>query len=163
MLRRTPSGGSGLLRRGAAAGLALFASIAIWTFTSSPTSIPPVSRALFQTRPKSFRLSVTAVSRPIFSLPKGSLPSPSSVTGSVTDFVTPRMVRSPVTRKLSLPLALTDVLLKLIVGLFATSKKSAERRCSSRRGSFVSMLFAWIVNSTVEFSGLARSTWIAPA
>ena len=67
------------------------------------------------------------------------------------------------TRKLSLPLALTDVLLKLIVGWFATSKKSAERRCSSRRGSFVSMLFAWIVNSTVEFSGLARSTWIAPA
>jgi hypothetical protein len=91
------------------------------------------------------------------------LPSPNSVTGSTIDFVTPCIVKSPVTSQLSLPLALIDVLLKVIVGWLATSKKSAERRCWSRRCSLVSMLVAWIVNSTVELSGLARSTWIVPA
>ena len=30
-------------------------------------------------------------------------------------------------------------------------------------GSFVSMLAAWIVNSTDEVSGFARSIWIVPA
>ena len=79
---------------------------------------------------------------------------------SVTGFVTPRIVRSPVDLVRVLAGRLHRVLLNVIVGLFATSKKSAERRCSSRLGSFVSMLAAWIVKSTVVAAGLALSTWI---
>ncbi len=61
-----------------------------------------------------------------------------------------------------MPAALTEVLLNVIVGWLATSKKSGLRRCSSRFGSFVKMVAAWIVNSTEELSGLARSTLMVP-
>ena len=54
-------------------------------------------------------------------------------------------------------------LLKVIVGCFSTSKKSGDVRCLSRVGSLVLMLVAWIVNSTEEFSGFARSSLMVPA
>ena len=48
------------------------ASTVMWT--SSPTRMPPVSRAAFQFRPKSLRLIFVVAERPMRVLPHGSLP-----------------------------------------------------------------------------------------
>ena len=42
--------------------------------TSSPTRMPPASRAAFQVRPKSLRLIFATAERPTRVLPDGSLP-----------------------------------------------------------------------------------------
>jgi hypothetical protein len=55
------------------------------------------------------------------------------------------------------------VLVKVMVGYFSTSKKSAERRCASRSFWFVSMLAALIVNATVERVGSSASKPIVPS
>ena len=78
--------------------------------------------------PKSFRLRVVVASKPALSLPIWSLMSPRKPTASTTGFVTPCMVRSPATSNASFPFGVTFVLLKVISGNFATSKKSGERR-----------------------------------
>jgi hypothetical protein len=84
------------------------------------------------------------------------------VTGSVTSFDTPRIVSVPVTSYWSFPFGTILVLLKVISGFFAASKKSAERRWLSRSALFVSIEAALIVKFTDEASGLAGSAWIAP-
>ena len=61
-----------------------------------------------------------------------------------------------------MPAGFTEVLLNVMVGWLATSKKSGFRRCSSRLASFVKTVAAWIVNSTEELSGFARSTLMVP-
>src|SRR5690242_5308650 len=53
----------------------------------------------------------------------GSLNSPSRVSCSVTGFVTPLIVRSPVTLKSSAPVCAIAVLLKVAVGYLSTSRK----------------------------------------
>src|SRR2546427_3632367 len=60
------------------------------------------------------------------------------------------MVRSPVTLQWLVPVASTPVLLKVMVGWFATSRKSALRRCPSRSGSAVVKLAASMVASTEQ-------------
>src|SRR5262249_19881779 len=46
-------------------------SPSIWSCTSSPTRTPPVSSALFQARPQSFRLSFPVAERPLTVCPTG--------------------------------------------------------------------------------------------
>ena len=55
------------------------------------------------------------------------------------------------------------MLLKLISGNFAVSKKSAEFRCLSRLSLFVLMEAVLIVKTTEDASGLAWSIWIVPS
>ena len=84
--------------------------------------------------------------------------SPSRVTG----FVTPRMVRSPVTLMApSLP-GTTFVDLKVMVGYLATSKKSADLRCASRFASRVSTEAASMVTSTRTSRGRRRRSGPCP-
>ena len=61
--------------------------------------------------------------------------SPSSVTG----FVVPRIVRSPVMRKRPPPSGSTLVVWNVSVGFSPAAKKSGERRCSLRFSLPVSM------------------------
>src|SRR5580692_13144379 len=66
--------------------------------TSSPTRMPPVSRAAFQVNPKSLRLIFVVAETATRVLPHGSFAGgvgPS--TAKRTLWVTPRMVRSPST------------------------------------------------------------------
>ena len=85
------------------------------SLTFSLTSTPPVSRAAFQVRPQSVRLMVVAPSKPTRVLPNGSLAEPVSSKGTVTDLVTPLMVRSPVMAQ-SAPSRSTSVETKVICG-----------------------------------------------
>ena len=57
----------------------------VMTQTSSPRSTPPLSRALFQTIPKSLRFSVVSASNPARCLPHGSFAAPRYVAGSVAE------------------------------------------------------------------------------
>src|SRR5215203_1319265 len=132
------------------AGSFLIVSRSMLTFTSSPSTTPPLSRAWLKLTPKSLRLIVTEVEKPAWTLPRWSLIWPEYVTGSVTYLLTPCMVNVPVTSNVFSPVDLTDLLLKVISGNFSTSKKSAERRCLSRSGWLVSMLAALILKSTEE-------------
>ena len=79
----------------------LMTSSSISTSTRSATSTPPVSRAWFQVRPKSFRLRVPVAEKPARSACQGSRPWPANSTSRITSCVTPRMVRSPTTRSRS--------------------------------------------------------------
>ncbi len=119
--------------------------------TSSPTRMPPVSRAAFQLRSKSLRLIFAVAESPIRVLPHGSLPGllgPS--TANVTGLVTPCSTRSPVTRYSWSPLRSTFVDLKFMVGYFSTSKKSTLFRCASRCGSPVFKVGTSTDASTLE-------------
>ncbi len=60
----------------------------------------------------------------------------------------------------SLPAFATFVDLKVMLGYFATSKKSVLLRCVSRSATLVSMLFTSMVASTVDFvtSDSSRTT-----
>ena len=93
----------------------------------SETSTPPASRAAFQVRPKSLRLTTVLPSKPMRSLPNGSTAAPLYSNSMVTGLVVSMMVRSPVTTR-SLPSALMSVDLKVMLGYFSTSKKSALLR-----------------------------------
>src|ERR1700745_2260471 len=89
--------------------------------TSSPTRMPPVSSAAFQTRPKSFRLILVVAEIAIRVLPQGSFAcgvSPSRA--KVTLRVTPRIVRSPPTFNSPSPATLILVDLNDKVGNFST-------------------------------------------
>src|SRR5262245_8292487 len=72
-------------------------SASIEILISSPTRNPPVSRTWFQFRPNSPRLSAVLAVKPARSPPQGSFARPSDVTSRTTCFVTPWIVRSPVT------------------------------------------------------------------
>src|SRR5580658_2828446 len=78
-----------------------------------------------------------------------------------TDFVTPCSVRSPVTRYSSPDFA-TDLLAKVIVGNFATSKKSGLFRCPSRCATPVSTVVVSIVAFTLDFERSFSSKVITP-
>src|SRR6266567_730169 len=132
-------------------------------FTSSPTSTPPVSRAEFQVRPKSFRLILVVAESPMRVLPQGSLPGalgPS--TANVTGLVRPCMVRSPITAYATSPVFLTEVDLKVMVGYFSTSKKSALLRCPSRWASPVVRVDMSMEASAVERVGSVGSSLRTP-
>ena len=114
-------------------------SASIVMVTSSPTSTPPASRALFQPRLKSLRLILVEADTPRTVMPNGDLAGAlSAVALSVTGLVTPLMVRSPSILRPS-PSLLTDLDLKVSLGNLATSKKSGDLRWSSRLVSRVSM------------------------
>ena len=92
------------------------------------------------------------------SLPQGSLPGalgPS--TAKVTGWVTPCMVSSPVTTFSPAPSETTPVDLKVKVGNFSASKKSALLRCASRWASPVERVDTGISASTVAAATLAGS------
>src|SRR5579875_1204080 len=121
-------------------------------FTSSPKAASPLLSVPFQFRPKSLRLIVVVAVNPrtsdLPSMSTCSLPGASIV--SVTGFVTPCSVRSPVTRYPPAPFCFTPVLLNVIVGYFATSKKSALFRCVSRAATPVSTVVTSIVAFTAH-------------
>ena len=93
------------------------------------------------------------------SLISGVGPSTSSTTG----FVTPFMVRSPFTLSFPSPAFSTLVDLKVIFGFFSASKKSGERRWSSRFCSRVSMLAVSITASTLDLVRSFSSSFTVPA
>src|SRR6185503_11284153 len=103
----------------------------IESFTSSPTTTPPVSSNWFQPKPKSLRLSLPVALNPARLFPYGSLATPSSVASSAISFVTPCSVNSPMSRYWfeSRDTCSTRRLLKVIVGYLSTSKKSGDLRC----------------------------------
>ena len=92
--------------------------------TLSLTKKPPVSSATFQIRPKSLRLSSPVPSKPARALPKGSVAVPVGSTVMSMLFVTPLIVRFPVTTKVS-PAALIAVDSKTNSFVLSVSKKSA--------------------------------------
>src|SRR5579883_1207037 len=92
----------------------LTASISSEILTLSPTRKPPAARATFQFRPKSLRLMLVWALNPATSLPNGVLPRPVISVSRTTSRVMPLMVRSPITRNLSLPARSTRVLLKVM-------------------------------------------------
>src|SRR5258708_23427968 len=97
--------------------------------TSSPTRMPPVSRAAFQVSPKFFRLIFVLAEIATRVLPHGSLVGgvgPS--TAKLTLRVKPCMLRSPSTDNSPSLTILTHLDLKCRVGNFSTSKKSALLR-----------------------------------
>jgi len=119
--------------------------------TSSPTTTPPPSMLAFHFTPKSWRLTLVDAFTATLECPQGSLigaVGPS--TSRTTSFVTPWMVKSPVIFSWPGAACSTFLDLKLIVGYFATSKKSALFRCALRCGSRVSKVDASIVTSTVD-------------
>src|SRR4029077_15623668 len=81
---------------------------------------------------------------------------------STTVFLVPRIVRSPVTFSLPAEACSTLVDLKVIVGLFATSKNLSLFRSLSRSGWRVSTLFTSIVTSTVDLLTSLSSKLIVP-
>src|SRR6266446_6643563 len=72
------------------------------------------------------------ICQPLIGLPCKPVPFPRNFACSVISFVTPCIVRSPTMSPLSAPVCFTLLLLKVIVGYFATSKKWSLRRSSSR-------------------------------
>src|SRR5882672_5617241 len=101
--------------------------------TSSPTATPPVSKVLFQTKPKSLRNSLPVAEAPRTVLPDRALEGGAiESTVRVTGLVTPWIVRFPIARSLPSAAFSKWLDLKVMKGYFATSKKSAPRRCSSR-------------------------------
>ncbi len=122
--------------------------------TSSPSIIPPWSRALFQLKPQSLRLIVVLATKPAWvprvwpPMPTG--PIPRNSTSRVTGLLTPRIVRSPRIWNFFGSFPITLVLLKVSVGYFSTQKKSWVRRWLSRRSTPVNTLLSRTVTSTEE-------------
>src|SRR5262252_1019880 len=75
---------------------ALMHSISSRICTSSPTTSPPLSSVLFQTIPKSLRLSFPSALKPALILPRGSFVVPLKFPLNLISLVTPRSVRSPI-------------------------------------------------------------------
>src|SRR5205823_5435651 len=123
--------------------------------TSLPTS--PCSKFI----PKSLRLIVKRVSPPPRISPNTPLPSPPFLKSTVSGLVTPCMVRSPETLRVS-PLPSAFVLLKVIVGNCFASKKSGLFRLRSRIELCVSRLSTGTDNSTELFEGLSLSKTTVP-
>jgi hypothetical protein len=79
-------------------------------------------------------------------------PKPVDLTLSTTSFATLFIVSVPVTSKVSPPVLFQDLLLKLMAGNLAESKKFADRKSSSRLGAFVVMLDV----------SMTASCWLVP-
>jgi hypothetical protein len=94
----------------------LTAEISNSSVTFSLTSTPPASSAAFQLTPQSLRLMTREPSKPIRSFPNGSVTAPVNSSGKVTDFVVPRIVRSPVTSNSDPSPRSIEVVLNEIVG-----------------------------------------------
>src|ERR1019366_3499387 len=130
---------------------AAVASISIVMATSSPSARPPWSSTWLKLTPKSLRWIVAVAVKPARRLPHGSFAmTPPRSTSSTTSRVAPRIVRSPVTARRSLPFSATRLLTNRMRGCLSASKKSPERRCASRCGSCVSTLATSISTSTRE-------------
>ena len=127
----------------------------------SETRTPPVSSAAFQVSPQSLRSRTAEPSKPRRVLPNGSCAEPVNSNGTEIGRVTPLMVRSPVMVHSS-PSRVTPVLVKVMSGYCSLSKKSPERRWSSRCCWPVLMLLATMLTSTLELAGVAVSTWAVP-
>src|SRR5215208_176020 len=140
----------------------LTASMSSSILTSSPTRKPPASSGAFQVRSKSLRSSSVCAVQEATSVPNGVLPPPSYSASNVTGRVTPRIVRSPITRNWLSPLGVTDVDAKVIVGFSPVPKKSLVRRWPSRCASLVSMLSALISTETRPSVRLSPSVSIVP-
>src|SRR5215207_6427782 len=94
--------------------------IVIW----SPTSQPPVSSATFQFKFQSLRLILVLALKPALVVPQGVLAWPAYSTSSVTEWVTSRMVRSPISLPCESSICSTLVLLNVRYGNCSTSRKS---------------------------------------
>src|SRR5437899_2867632 len=99
---------------------------------SSPTSQPPASRAMFQLRPQSLRLTFAFAVNPTWRPPRMPGVVPRNSTSKVTGFVTPRIVTSAVTAYVPSSFGPTLVVRTAIHGWVSTSKESAGRRCGAR-------------------------------
>src|SRR5450755_1514104 len=118
----------------------------IWFETTTP---PPGSLSC-QATPNSWRSIRVLASNPIrrivprFSSPtqKGVAHSPRNDTSSGTERVVARIVRSVSARNCVGPTRSVKPPVKVMLGWFSTSKKSALRRCASRSGSPVHSLVA---------------------
>jgi len=75
---------------------------------------------------------------------------PRLVTGMTMVRVTPWRVKAPVTSSLPLATSFTAVLLKVMVGNLAVSKKSGDFRCFSRASLPVLMEAASMVTATLD-------------
>src|SRR3954471_4465463 len=127
----------------------LLASISIVTWISSPTTGPASIRLLY-CRPKSRRLSVVVAEAPTFWPPCCVLiAADGPSTFRVTSFVTPCIVRSPISLKRPWPAASARFDLNVAVGYFATSKKFADFRSPSRL-----LLPVLICETSIEMSAL---------
>jgi len=109
------------------------------------------------------RLIVVFPSNPTTCLPHGEVLKPRTSVSSVTEWLTPRIERSPCTLNFSPPAGTIEVLLEVRCGWFSTSKKSADRRWPSRCSFRVSMLATSIVTSTWLFAGCSRSRTNVPS
>ena len=93
----------------------------------------------------------------------GCSPAKLKVTSRVTGLDWPFMVSLPSIWPVRVPVLRTAVLTKVISGCWSVLKKSLLRRWSSRAGTSVSMLLAWIVTSTLLFSGFSWSNMTTPS
>ena len=125
--------------------------------------MPPASSALFQLMPQSLRSSLPVAITPLTVRPYGSLieaDGPSTI--RTTGFVTPCMVRSPVTLNLLLAAFSILVDLKVSAGNLAASKKSGDFRWVSRLASRVSMEAVSMLTSTVDLVASFSSSSTVP-
>jgi hypothetical protein len=100
-------------------------------FQIIPSRNSPVSSAAFHVRPKSPCLILVVAEAPILAFPKGSFVSADGTsTFRTTSLVTPWIVRSPFKFSSPSPSGVIELLLKMMVGYFSTSRKSALFRCS---------------------------------
>src|SRR5271155_4393312 len=113
--------------------------------------------------PKSWRLILAVAEVPIRRLPHGSFIGAEGTSASrTTSFVTPCIVRSPVTFSFPSPAPSTFFETKVMVGYFCTSRKFGLRRSLSRMSTRVSTEVASIVAWIEDLPGLAGSYFTVP-
>ena len=118
---------------------------------------------MFQVRPHCSRSIFVLASKAIWRSPPKPRAAPAISASRVTGCVTPLMVSSPWILALSAPRVSMDVLRKVISGKVATSKKSGERRWSSRCCQLVSTLAVLMLTATADAAGSAASYSTVPS
>src|SRR5262245_28033603 len=127
----------------------------------SPTTTPAPSPGNSQRSSKSFRLTDVTASMPR-RMPPAWLNGGETVTAKVTGFVTPCIVKSPVTEyEVALDL-LTLVETKMMAGYLATSKKSGLLRCVSRSSTPVVIMLTSMAALILELAGVVSSSMTVP-
>ena len=96
-------------------------------FTFSPATNPPVSILASHLTPKSNRLISVMADNAITVFPHACT-RPLYTASRTTGFVTPRMVRSPAILYVASPVFENELLLNVISGYFAASRKSGDLR-----------------------------------